>query len=410
MQASGARGSIGKASYEAVRKHIDAGKKATEAFKLVAQETGRSTATVQTAYYRVARSLPGGGGVQLRPRKKTAAKACGSQDCHATTAARPPRGAAVRPRAPQQRLPPRPPAIARQLSDAAEALVVAHRRGSRRNSSTRARTAIGSPPSSAHSADASARRQRSTGWASAHEDLDRPLGTRPPGRLPAARRSGCAPQATRSRSRPATSPRRSSSQSSRVSERCRSGRTAGALPGGKLRSLAGRSTALWRWARSRPSFDLAAAHGSNDLPIVATRAARARSRPLRLRVGDVSAHDRLPPRAARDRARRDPARAAAPLRRRAAQAAPLSRAQGGVLPPRLRARSRHPGEASARIRARIVVVLRTPSDRGALPPRRQPDLRRAARPPRATIRASMPWCCRDCASRPTSCGGSRCPP
>ena len=68
MQASGARGSIGKASYEAVRKHIDAGKKATEAFKLVAQETGRSTATVQTAYYRVARSLPGGGGVQLRPR------------------------------------------------------------------------------------------------------------------------------------------------------------------------------------------------------------------------------------------------------------------------------------------------------------------------------------------------------
>ena len=74
MQASGARGSIGKASYEAVRKHIDAGKKATEAFKLVAQETGRSTATVQTAYYRVARSLPGGGGVQLRPRKKSAAK------------------------------------------------------------------------------------------------------------------------------------------------------------------------------------------------------------------------------------------------------------------------------------------------------------------------------------------------
>ncbi len=74
MQASGARGSIGKASYEAVRKHIDEGKKATEAFKLVAQETGRSTATVQTAYYRVARSLPGGGGVQLRPRKKTAAK------------------------------------------------------------------------------------------------------------------------------------------------------------------------------------------------------------------------------------------------------------------------------------------------------------------------------------------------
>ena len=40
MQASAARGGIGRASYEAVRKHIDAGKKATEAFKLVAEETG----------------------------------------------------------------------------------------------------------------------------------------------------------------------------------------------------------------------------------------------------------------------------------------------------------------------------------------------------------------------------------
>ena len=74
MQATGPRGSIGKASYEAVRKHIDAGKKATEAFRLVAEETGRSTATVQTAYYRVARSLPDGGGVQLRPRKKAASR------------------------------------------------------------------------------------------------------------------------------------------------------------------------------------------------------------------------------------------------------------------------------------------------------------------------------------------------
>ena len=43
----------------------------------------------------------------------------------------------------------------------------------------------------------------------------------------------------------------------------------GRSAGGKLRSLAGRSTALWRWARTRPRFDIAAAHGSNDLPIVA---------------------------------------------------------------------------------------------------------------------------------------------
>jgi hypothetical protein len=74
MEASRRRGSIGRASYDAVRKHIDDGKKATEAFTLVANETGRSTATVQTAYYRIARSLPDGGGVRLRPRKKTARK------------------------------------------------------------------------------------------------------------------------------------------------------------------------------------------------------------------------------------------------------------------------------------------------------------------------------------------------
>ena len=121
MQASGARGSIGKASYEAVRKHIDAGKKATEAFRLVAQETGRSTATVQTAYYRVARSLPGGGGVQLRPRKKTAAKrAAAKVEAAGKPAARrgrPPKSAAAA--APTGSA----AAIARQLSDAAEALV-----------------------------------------------------------------------------------------------------------------------------------------------------------------------------------------------------------------------------------------------------------------------------------------------
>ena len=123
MQASGARGSIGKASYDAVRKHIDAGKKATEAFKLVAQETGRSTATVQTAYYRVARSLPGGGGVQLRPRKKTAAKRAAAKTVTATAAAKP---AARRGRPPKRTAAAAQTsaaATARQLSEAAEALV-----------------------------------------------------------------------------------------------------------------------------------------------------------------------------------------------------------------------------------------------------------------------------------------------
>jgi chemotaxis protein histidine kinase CheA len=120
MQASGARGSIGKASYEAVRKHIQAGKKATEAFRLVAQETGRSTATVQTAYYRVARSLPGGGGVQLRPRKKTAARRAAAKSATASKPAarrgRPPKSATAAPAASAA-------SAARQLSDATAALV-----------------------------------------------------------------------------------------------------------------------------------------------------------------------------------------------------------------------------------------------------------------------------------------------
>src|SRR3954470_17789950 len=123
MAASGTRGSIGKASYEAVRKHIDAGKKATEAFRLVAQESGRSTATVQTAYYRVARSLPGGGGVQLRPRKKTAAKraaaaAAAPAGAPAARRGRPTKSAAAKAAPAGSAV-----AIAQQLSDAAQALV-----------------------------------------------------------------------------------------------------------------------------------------------------------------------------------------------------------------------------------------------------------------------------------------------
>jgi hypothetical protein len=122
MQASGARGSVGKASYEAVRKHIDAGKKATEAFRLVAQETGRSTATVQTAYYRVARSLPGGGGVQLRPRKKSAARRAG-RTATATASAKPAARRGRPPKSAAAAVPASAAGIARQLSEAAEALV-----------------------------------------------------------------------------------------------------------------------------------------------------------------------------------------------------------------------------------------------------------------------------------------------
>jgi hypothetical protein len=76
-ETSAARGTIGRASYDAVRAHIEHGKKATEAFTLVAEATGRSKATVQAAYYSIARSLPGGGGVKLRRRAKATRGASG---------------------------------------------------------------------------------------------------------------------------------------------------------------------------------------------------------------------------------------------------------------------------------------------------------------------------------------------
>lgn len=63
------RGTIGRQTYERVRELLADGTLTTRAaFERVSEETGRSVGTVQTAYYRVARSLPGGGGVQQRPR------------------------------------------------------------------------------------------------------------------------------------------------------------------------------------------------------------------------------------------------------------------------------------------------------------------------------------------------------
>jgi hypothetical protein len=47
---------------------IKDGKKPTEAFNIVAERTGRSAATVATAYYRVARTMPDGAGVKQRSR------------------------------------------------------------------------------------------------------------------------------------------------------------------------------------------------------------------------------------------------------------------------------------------------------------------------------------------------------
>jgi hypothetical protein len=52
---------------------VKTGKTKQEAFAITATETGRTPATVATAFYRVARQQPDGGGVKQRPRKRRTA-------------------------------------------------------------------------------------------------------------------------------------------------------------------------------------------------------------------------------------------------------------------------------------------------------------------------------------------------
>lgn len=68
-EASPGRGSIGRQTFELAHELIRQGRKPTEAFAQVATQTGRSAATVATAYYRVARTIPGGAGVKQRARQ-----------------------------------------------------------------------------------------------------------------------------------------------------------------------------------------------------------------------------------------------------------------------------------------------------------------------------------------------------
>jgi hypothetical protein len=62
-------GTIGRQTFDMAHELIDGGKRPTEAFAIVAERTGRSAATVATAYYRVARTIPGGAGVKQRSRR-----------------------------------------------------------------------------------------------------------------------------------------------------------------------------------------------------------------------------------------------------------------------------------------------------------------------------------------------------
>ena len=150
---------------------------------------------------------------------------------------------------------------------------------------------------------------------------------------------------------------------------------------GKVRALAGRTRAMRHFASGR-RFDLAVAHGSNDLALAAACAAHPRRQHVRLRVRGPAAQHRLPARAARDDARRDPARAARALRRRPGQARPVRGAEGGVLPVGLRA---GPGRVRPpRRRPREGGGDRAPAAGGlALPPQVQPAVPARARAARA---------------------------
>ena len=64
------RGAIGNATFDRVSALVAAGASKSQAFATVGEETGRSAATVATAFYRIARARPDGGGVIQRPRKK----------------------------------------------------------------------------------------------------------------------------------------------------------------------------------------------------------------------------------------------------------------------------------------------------------------------------------------------------
>ena len=179
--------------------------------------------------------------------------------------------------------------------------------------------------------------------------------------LPAARRASRGARRARSRSPPATSPRRSSSSSDAGLEHTVVGPPhGGASRLAKARAMAGACGAPRVRARPRlrprPLARLARA---------ATRGAVAR-RPVRVRVrlrvrarqhglGCLAATRVVVPEVIPQE------RLDAPRRARA-EGRPLPGAEGGVLPPRLRARPVRPRPRSGSIAARVLVVVRTPPD------------------------------------------------
>jgi hypothetical protein len=83
----GTRGQVGRQTFDMARELIKQGKKPTEAFAAVAERTGRSAATVATAYYRIARTMPGGAGVKQRARSGRAGSSPKTRAVRATAKA-----------------------------------------------------------------------------------------------------------------------------------------------------------------------------------------------------------------------------------------------------------------------------------------------------------------------------------
>ena len=148
-------------------------------------------------------------------------------------------------------------------------------------------------------------------------------------------------------------------------------RHGGAGAAGKARALAGRLTALRRFAKGRrfdrrPRPRLARAHADRPQPRDPERDG------ARLRVRLAPAPPRAPRRDSRRLSRRGPGGAARALRSKAAEARHLPRDQGGVLPRRLRARPGSSGGHRPGPRARDRAHA---AGRVGLPPARQPALR-----------------------------------
>ena len=185
------------------------------------------------------------------------------------------------------------------------------------------------------------------------------------------------------------------------------GRHGGASRLSKLRSLLSRSRAMRRFARKR-GFDLAVAHGSNDLALSARR----------LRIPAVNMFDyefatlqhNIGCRPARRVMTPDtiPPERLQPLRRRPRQAGPVPGPQGGVLPRRLQPDEGVLGRLGLD-REKVIVVVRPPPDVSLYHRKSNPLFPQVLDAHRATTRTSRRSCCPAPTPSASTCARWSCP-